>query len=226
MQISWYGQASFGIETESGLVIVTDPYDPEKAGYKPFPERADIVVISSDVDDFHCNEHLVPKKEGAEVINALTLAQNGGAHRSHGVEFTAVEALENLAHREQNPEQNGMYRFDVDGMSVGHMGDMGNPLSETQMDFFRGIDVLLALAGGYPTVELSELKRVIEETQPKLVIPMHFRTLRLKSSNALWISDFLALFPEEQVDFAYDSKAEVTKQSLPDSTRVLVLDYL
>ena len=37
MQITWYGQASFGIEYEK-ILVVTDPYDPDKSGFKPFPK--------------------------------------------------------------------------------------------------------------------------------------------------------------------------------------------
>ena len=36
MKITWYGQASFGIESAIGTMIVTDPYNPEKSGFKPF----------------------------------------------------------------------------------------------------------------------------------------------------------------------------------------------
>ncbi|MEZ4606864.1 MAG: hypothetical protein R2865_08730 [Deinococcales bacterium] len=38
--------------------------------------------------------------------------------------------------------------------------------------------MLLALAGRFSRhFALDELKRIIDETKPKLVIPMHFRTL-------------------------------------------------
>ena len=224
MNITWYGQASFGLQASSGLTVVTDPYDPEKAGYRPFPESADVVIISSDTDDFHDNEHLVPKKEGAAVINALTVARGDGAVESHGVRVSAIEAWEHPA--KPTPGPNGMYRFDIDGLSVGHMGDAGDTFSDEQLEFFRGVDVLLALAGGYPTVELPELKRIIDETNPRLVVPMHFRTLRYRPRNGLWIGEFLALFPDDEVDFAFSSTATITEESLPEETRVLVLDYL
>ena len=226
MRITWYGQASFGIETDRGITIVTDPYDPKLAGYRDFPDLADVVIMSSDNDDFHCNGHLVPKRDGAEVINALEVAQRGGSYESHGITFRAIEAMEHLQHNKHDPDQNGMYRFVVDGIEVGHMGDMGNPFNEAQVDFFRGVEVLLALAGGFPTVELDELKRIIDATRPKLVIPMHFRTLRYIPRDILWISKFLGYFPEEEIDFAFSSSATITRESLPESTRVLVMDYL
>ncbi|MEZ4632530.1 MAG: MBL fold metallo-hydrolase [Deinococcales bacterium] len=37
MKITWYGQASFGLETDSGLRIVTDPTTPKPLALNPFP---------------------------------------------------------------------------------------------------------------------------------------------------------------------------------------------
>lgn len=60
------------------------------------------------------------------------------------------------------------------------------------------MDVLLALTGGHPTLELADLMTVIVHCKPKLVVPMHFRTLTYKPRNMLWIESFLALVPEEK----------------------------
>ena len=35
-------------------------------------------------------------------------------------------------------------------LKIGHMGDVGNPLSETQIEFFKGVNILLVLTGGPP----------------------------------------------------------------------------
>ncbi len=226
MKITWYGQASFGIETESGLRIVTDPYDPEKAGFKPFPDPADIVIKSSSSDDFHDNDHLVPKKEGATVIDALVVASGPETADSHGIRFSTIEAMEHEDHPSGHPDQNAMYRFTVDGIKVGHMGDMGQDFSPAHMAFFRDIDVLLSHAGGFPVISLEELQRIIRETRPRIVIPMHFRTLCFKPRMMHFIPEFLKLFPEEEVDFAFSSETELSADSLPEPTRALVLDYI
>ena len=224
MQLTWYGHASFRITAADRTVIVTDPYDPATSGYKPFTDPADLVVISSSTDDFHCNAHLIPGDP--VVIDALELAQSTGERVVNGIPVRAIEAMEALNHRYHDPDQNGMYRFTVDGLEIGHLGDVGNPLSNAQLEFFEGLDVLLALAGGHPTIELDDLKRVIDATRPKLVVPMHFRTLRYKMRNTLWIASFLAYFPDDRVDFAFDSSVTLTRGDLPETTRVLVLDYL
>ena len=148
MKLKWYGQASFLVTAEDGTMIVTDPYTPETSGYCPVREAADVVIRSSDNDDFHCRADLVPGEP--EVLTALDVARAGGEQSAHGITFHCIEAMEALNHRFHDPDQNGMYRFNVDGVSIGHMGDVGNPLSAAQIDFFRGVDVLLVLTGGHP----------------------------------------------------------------------------
>lgn len=223
MRLKWYGHASFRVTAGDGTTIITDPYTPETSGYRPFVEAADLVIVSSDNDSFHCRADLIP---GAPlVVNALELAREGGARVARGVHVRAIEAMEAEDHPSHDPDQNGMYRFVVDGLQIGHMGDVGNPLSAGQIDFFRGLDVLLALAGGPPTIRLGDLKAVIAQTRPRLVVPMHFRTLRYKPRNTFWIETFLEFFDPDQVDFACAEEVELTPNGLPEPTRILVLDY-
>lgn len=223
MKLKWYGHASFLITAEDGTTVITDPYTPETSGYLPIPDAPDVVITSSDNDSFHCRADLIAGTP--IVIDALEVAQNGGQRTEKGVTFQAIEAMEALNHRYHDPDQNGMYRFTVDGVSVGHMGDVGNAFSPAQLEFFKGVDVLLALAGGHPTIELSDLKTMIDAAQPRLVVPMHFRTLRYKPRNIFWIQNFLDLFDEQEIDFACDYQVTITPDKLPDKTRVLVLTH-
>ena len=224
MKLKWYGQAAFAVKSSDGKTIITDPYTPETAGYVPILEPADVVITSSDNDSFHCRADLIQGNPVA--INALEVAQNGGERTEKGITFRAIEAMEALNHRYHDPDQNAMYRFTVDGITIGHMGDVGNALTDAQIDFFRGVDVFLALAGAHPTIELDDLKVVLDAVKPPLIVPMHFRTLRLKTRNQFWIQTFLDYFPTDQVDFACDSEVTLTKADLPVSTRVLVLSYV
>lgn len=223
MKLKWYGHASFRVTAENGTSIITDPYTPETSGYLPINETADVVIISSDNDKFHCRADLIPGTP--TIINALTLAQTDKQRIEKGITFQAVAAMEALDHAYHDPDQNGMYRFEVDGVHVGHLGDLGNPLNNEQMRFFAGIDVLLALAGGHPTIRLDDLKAMIDRVQPKMIVPMHFRTLRYKPRNTFWIQSFLNYFKDEEVEFACDWEAEIRKEKLPEKTRVMVLTH-
>ncbi|MEM1377057.1 MAG: MBL fold metallo-hydrolase [Pseudomonadota bacterium] len=225
MELKWYGHAAFRITSENGRSIITDPYTPEGVGYAPITETADLVIISSDDDDAHCRADLIPGSP--EVVNALDVAlDTGSISTKAGVTIQATEAAEWVNHPRGVPGQNGMYKFDVDGMRVAHMGDVGNPLTPAQMAFFDDVDVLLALAGGYLTIELPHLMELIHAVKPKLVVPMHFRTLTYKPRNTKWIGSFLDGFKDEDVDFACSFSALIAKDDLPDKTRVLVLDYV
>ena len=224
MKVTWYGHAAFGLEAE-GKRIITDPYTPEGVGYAPIRDPADLVIISSDDDSAHCRADLI--SGDPVVVNALEVAQNGGKTDALGLEITAIEAAEWDHHPEHAvPGQNGMYRFTFDGITCAHMGDVGNPLTDAQQAFFEGTDVLFALAGGYLTLELPDLMEMIHRTRPRLVVPMHFRTLTYRPRNTMWIESFLSYFKDEDVDFAFGPTSEITKKSLPDRTSVLVMDYV
>lgn len=224
MKITWYGHAAFKLTSEAGLRVVCDPYTPEGVGYQPINEDADVVIISSDDDDAHCRADLIGGDP--HVINALTVAQNSGQVQVEDLSVKAIEAAEWDHHPEHAvPGQNGMYRFVMDGISVAHMGDVGNPLTDEQMSFFEGVDVLLALAGGYLTIELPDLMRLIDTVKPKLIIPMHFRTLTYRPRNTMWIESFLDNFDDDDVDFACNSTITLKRSDVPDATRVLVMTY-
>ncbi|MGR3501243.1 MBL fold metallo-hydrolase [Pseudaestuariivita sp.] len=224
MRVKWYGQAAFMLTRSDGFRIVCDPYTPEELGYAPMEDPAELVLTSSDDDSAHCRSDLI--KGNPVCLNTLDAVRAGGVMEVAGVEVKAIEAMEVEDHPLHEPGANAMYRFEVDGMQVGHMGDIGNDLNDRQVAFFEGVDVLLTLAGGQFVTRLEEVKRLIDITKPKVVIPMHFRTLAYKPRNLHWIEAFLSHFDEDKdVDFAFGCEAEITRDTLPGSTRVLVMDY-
>jgi L-ascorbate metabolism protein UlaG (beta-lactamase superfamily) len=224
MDIRWYGHASFGLTSETGFRLITDPYRPDLVGYTAIPDAADLVVMSSGDDEGHCREDLVPGDH--EVLNALDVVKSGGTRTVAGIDFTAMEAMEFEHHPEHEvPGQNAMYRFEMDGIRIAHMGDVGNRLSPSQMAFYEDVDLLLALTGSALTIKMPDLMEMIHRMRPKLVIPMHFRTLTYKPRRGAWVQDFLVNFHDTQIDYAFGYDARITKADIPSDTRVLVMDY-
>ncbi len=223
MKIKWYGHAAFLITGDDGASVITDPYTPETSGYQPITDQPDVVLTSSLNDDFHDRSDLIP---GDPVrINMLDVARGGGKIEAAGLVFKGIESSEMYEHPYHEPDKCAMYRWEMDGIHIGHMGDVGNPFTPEEYDFFRDLDVFLVLAGDVPTIRLPDLKRVIDRVQPKLVIPMHFRTLRYKPRNMQWITSFLHHFNDADVDFQSDWEVELRREGLPESTRVLVLTH-
>ncbi|HLH74283.1 MAG TPA: MBL fold metallo-hydrolase [Chloroflexota bacterium] len=215
MQLTWYGHASFLIEAR-GLRIITDPFSPE-SGYDPIDESADIVTLSQDDDRFH--SHVASIKGSPTLVNFRTLAPQG--IKTHGIHFQAVPVWEDV-NRSKNP--NGMFYFSVDGIRLAHMGDLGHPLTEAEIEPLRGVDVLFALAGGNHTIALDALVDAIGRIRPRLVIPMHYQVGKVKL-DIMPLSELLALIPTMPVTWHDSPTIDLFADKLPEPTQVLVLKH-
>lgn len=228
MKIIWEAHACFSISgrasagAQGDVRLTTDPYMPERANLPAPVHSADIVIMSSHDDLFHSFAPAVPGAPA--IVNALAVARDGGQTLARGLSIRAIETLESVIHK-THPDANAMYRFELDGISVAHMGDVGNPLNAEQLDFLAGVDVLLALTGGPPTIELADLDAVLAAVRPRVVIPMHYRIpgLNLK---ILGLDALLARHPADRVDIQPGCELSLTRDTLPKSTRIVVLQAL
>jgi L-ascorbate metabolism protein UlaG (beta-lactamase superfamily) len=219
MKIKWYGHACFRIEGDD-IVIVTDPYTPEVAGLDPMDEFADVVVMSSATDRFHSDASMVPGYP--KILNALEISGRGPVEVNNVV-FEALPTMESLRHKE-SPDENAIYRFELEGISILHLGDLGNPLTDEQLALLRGrVNILLALSGGAPTIELEDLERAIEEIQPRVVIPMHYQIPKLKL-DILPLEAFTSRYPEDVVRRVGATEVEFSFDTLPGTLRIYVLE--
>lgn len=216
MKVQWLAHATFLIQTDN-LRIITDPFEPNDLNLPPITEPADIVVRSSSDDIAHAHIDTIP--EGFELVTATEIVDTGKTAK--GVDFTAVWSQESIIHKEV-ARDNAMYYFELDGIQITHMGDVGNALTASQLDALQGTDILMALVGGPPTIELADLKTVIETIQPKVVIPMHYRIPGPKFFMRP-VSDFISQYPTDMVKVFDTTTAEYQQDTLPASTEIHVL---
>ena len=188
MRLIWYGHACFRLEAD-GLSIVTDPYTPDDAGLEPIRKPADVVVMSSALDDAHSYWQQVPGDP--RVVNALdAVSRTGGARAGRRRRGRRRPRRARTAPTTRRPTRSTA--SSSAGSPFCHMGDVGTPLAEAQLAPLRGrVDVLLALAGGGLTIALPDLDDAIEAIGPKVVVPMHHRTPSLKYDVGP-VEDFLA----------------------------------
>jgi L-ascorbate metabolism protein UlaG (beta-lactamase superfamily) len=137
-----------------------------------------------------------------------------------GVTFHAARVWEN----DERREPIAMLHFELEGLRVCHMGDLGHALSPEEVEPVKEVDVLLALAGGKPTISLPDLKEAIAAIRPRVVIPMHYWTPRI-NLNLLPLEQFLGLFPPEQVRRLDSPTLELTRETLPTAPTVVVLRH-
>jgi L-ascorbate metabolism protein UlaG (beta-lactamase superfamily) len=223
MKVTWFAHACFKLEG-SGMTIVTDPYTPASAGIDPVAtsDRADIVVMSSALDKEHSNWKMIPGEP--RVINALD-AVDEPIVLADNVELSAVATQEGFD-RPDEPKANAMYVVRLDDVSVCHMGDAGQALTAAQIDRFAGeVDVLLALAGGKYTLSVDDLKAAVDAIQPRVVIPMHYKTPRVvwTEDEAGSLDHFLEVFSGTPVTYADGSSMTLDAPRLPAETSIVVL---
>jgi L-ascorbate metabolism protein UlaG (beta-lactamase superfamily) len=215
VKITWYGHAAFLIETR-GQRLILDPFSPV-SGYDPIDEPADILAMSQDDDVFH--SHAASVRGNPMVLVGRDMTAEPVV--VNGVTFRAVPVWED-AQRTKN--RHGMIVVEAEGLRLTHMGDLGHSLNEAELAAIAGTDILLALAGGVHTLALDALADVITTLQPPIVIPMHYQTGKVKL-NIKTLDAFLSHVPADTVKQRDQTWLEVTRASLPASTRIIVLKH-
>jgi L-ascorbate metabolism protein UlaG (beta-lactamase superfamily) len=165
LKITWLGHSCFKIEDGSGKVVVTDPFD-EAVGY-PHPKvKADVVTVSH---DHHDHNHVAAIGGKPEVV------RGPGKKAAAGIEFEGIATY----HDEKGGRlrgKNTIFSFEMDGVRICHMGDLGHQLGEKEAAALGDVDVLMIPVGGVYTLDAEGAKKVVGQIKPKVVIPMHFMT--------------------------------------------------
>jgi L-ascorbate metabolism protein UlaG (beta-lactamase superfamily) len=120
--------------------------------------------------------------------------------------------------------KNTVYLMEVDELSICHLGDLGHMLTAEQIEELDNVDVLLLPVGGLDTINAPMAAEIVRRLEPKVVIPMHYKTEALSQEWELEPVDrFLREVGVEQI--TPQAKLSFTRSSLPTSTQVLLLDY-
>jgi L-ascorbate metabolism protein UlaG (beta-lactamase superfamily) len=177
MRIRWYGQSAFLLTGDEHRVFI-DPFgdlanaSPARSGWSwPFPPiegvEADLLLVTHDHLDHN----------GVEVIGGdpVVLAK-AGTHESPVGEVVGIGSEHDDAAGTQRGA-NTIFRFTLDGTSLAHLGDFGQPaLRPEQREALGEVDVLFLPVGGGPTIAPDAAVTLVRELRPALVVAMHYRT--------------------------------------------------
>jgi len=216
LKIQWFGQSCFCITSQAGLKLITDPYQTGLSPrflYAPVNSSADIVTVSHSHGD-HDNISAV---SGNPVI-----IRNSGVTSVKGLEIKGVMTFhDKVKGAELGP--NIIFTFEMDGLRLAHLGDLGHPLDSEQIAELKGTDILFVPAGGGNPQDFQDVINLWQQLKPRLVIPMHFSTVHCLSQKYK-AEDLLRLVPGAKI--IGDSQISVTKNNLPASTQIFILDPL
>ena len=216
MRITYYGHSSFLVETADKIRVILDPYRHGAFGgavrYDPIDEPADVVVATHAHDD-HGAADTIP---GDPLVFVHPVAEAVGSLQITGVD---------VAHDQVGGKKRGkntIVTLDDGEMRLVHLGDLGHTLDAATTKVIGRVDVLLIPVGGFFTIDHKEAAEVVEALDPRVVIPMHYKTEKIDFSIAA-VDPFLAT--QKTVERKNDSTLEVTRATMPAERVTIVLLY-
>ncbi len=239
--ISFFGLSCFKFEVknEKEAVFVTDPFSKESGLKLPRNLAADFVTVSSD-HPFHNETEAVKtlSEKGKwrifshpgeyEVKNvfvdgaAQDAKDKGGSEALRGVLPPPKDG--------KNMAKNTIFRFTIDDVTITHLGNLAANLTSDEIQTLSSCDVLLvpissdaefSASGGKNGITMKNLTDIIASVQPRIVIPMHYKTPRLKA-NLQSLDKFLKEIGKGKLETM--KKFKFAKKDLPaEETKVVVL---
>ena len=188
VDIEWYGHACFTITAGSGARIVIDPFDPKKFPYSLPEGPATLAFASHDHSDHNYLSGIEYRlgvkggQGGAIGTDPLKTIPGYGTYTFSEDSTDYVLRVVPSFHDEKKGEERGhniISVWEVDGLRIAHLGDLGCALDEKQIGAIGRPDVLLIPVGGYYTINAEQARAVVKQLSPRVVVPMHFRTKTL-----------------------------------------------
>jgi len=208
LKISWLGHACFMIKTDSGKVIITDPFD-DSVGYPQPRAAADLVTVSHQHFDHNAVKMVLGKPK---------VIQTAGENILNGLKIIGISCYHDDA-KGSLRGKNLIFIFEENDLRLCHLGDLGHIPDQKLLGEIGHVDVLFIPVGGLYTIDASEAKEVISLVNPRCVAPMHYKTSYLKLPISP-IDNFLKYFPEHIVI----DQLEISPEKLPEKTQVVVLN--
>jgi L-ascorbate metabolism protein UlaG (beta-lactamase superfamily) len=208
MEITWLGYSCFRLKGKQ-VTIVTDPVPPD-LGYSPGKLEADIVTISH---EHHGHSYVQGMDRQPKVLTGP------GEYEISGVLTTGLQTYHDAEHGAIRGK-NTIFIFEIDELVICHLGDLGHTLTAEQIERIDSVDVLMVPVGGISTIDASQAAEIVRRVEPKIVIPMHYKTLVLKRDLAPVDRFLKEMGVKESVP---QPKLTVNKNSLPVTLQVVVL---
>lgn len=194
-RITWFGHAAFKIEIANKTVLIDpwldgNPTSPIKASEI---ERADIVYVTHDHGDHLGDAVAICKRTGATFVSTFELGNYagekgvknvvglniGGYVEVKGVKLRMVQAF----HTCSRGAPTGVI-VEGEDKTVYHAGDTGLFGDMRLFGELYKLDLALIPIGGYYTMGASEAAEAVKLLNPKVVIPMHYKTFPVLAQSA------------------------------------------
>lgn len=165
MEITWYGHACFELKNNT-TTIITDPFD-HTLGVKLPELTADIVTVSHDNPRHNAT---------GEISGQFKTLDQPGEYELGGVFITgyAIHPPHPTA-KDPLAKRNLVFVYEFDDLTICHLGDIRHVPTQSQVEAFANVDVLLIPVGDGRSLNAAQAAEVIGVIEPAMVIPMHYQ---------------------------------------------------
>jgi len=223
-QLQWLGHSTFIVTSSQGTKILVDPLN-AGTGYSVAPvDGVDAVLVTHE----HSDHNNVGMATGSPLIlrGLTSTGWNAIDQKVKDIRIYSISPVNPIYHDSQQGAQRGrntIFVLEVDGLRLAHLGDLGHVLTPEQVQAMGAVDVLIVPVGGFFTVDAAGATQVVGQLNPKVVIPMHYKTARL---SATWQGGPVDPFLEgKTVQRPNSTTISLSKATLPAQTTVVVLNY-
>lgn len=210
MVITWFGHSYCKLQA-GDVTVAIDPYD-AKVGLKPPRFSADLLLIT----------HAHYDHDNRQAISGSPFVIEGPGE--YEVRGCTVYGLPSWHDAKSGGERgaNTIYRVELDGLNVVHLGDLGQPtLTDAQLEALNGVDVLLVPVGGKYTIGPTEAAATVAQLEPKVVVPIHYKLPKL----TIDVEGVDAFLKAVGLPVQREQKLRLSRKDLAaDGTRVVVLE--
>lgn len=215
MDITYLGHSSFRIKTKTGTVI-TDPFDPQMVGLKYAGVEGEVVTVSHSHKDHSSHD---------KVTGVKKVIEGPGEYEILGITILGYPTFHD-ANKGADRGKNTVYVFEVEGLRVVHLGDLGHILSEDMINEIGDVDVLMVPVGGEYTIGPKEAAELVAKIEPFYVLPMHYKSDGMNpelGDKLLPVADFLK---ESGLTTENLPKFTIKKEDILEdqNTKVIVLE--
>jgi len=169
--LTWLGHSSFLLTSPAGLRLLIDP-----SAWHPLSGVPDVVTVSN----LHGTHRAVePRMSSAEIL--------WGMHPEQGwrrivltirdVELFNIPSYTSHEMTQNSAIHNSIFVFRVARLCIVHLGNLRHVLTQRQLEQLGTPDVVMIPVDGHWTLEPGDMLTVIDQLQPRLVIPMHIESV-------------------------------------------------
>ncbi len=215
MEITWYGHSCFRLMERGMAAVVCDPYDHRAVGYDSLKLKADIVTVSIDT----------PEHNFTNAVKGDPKMITGPGEFEIGSVFITGVQTNGQGKKSDGELRNTLYVFDYNGLTIAHLGQINRVPTQSEVEALGPVNIALVPVGDGDSLSAAKAAEVINLIEPNIVIPMHFATadttVKLDPLNK-----FLKEMGISEIEKVASFSLKVTSAaSLPEDTRVIVLDY-